>query len=108
MDSIRPLLQVRPGEVLIKFMTDYVRRFVTSEVSPTRDSFRRFFGFEGVPERLASLSDSQDWEDELLTIYAQNLRAIGNFQYVCSAIVLYPKIDRSYFHLIYADLHRRG
>jgi three-Cys-motif partner protein len=108
MASIQPLLQVSPSEVLINFMTDYVRRFIPSEDPPTRDSFQRFFGSDGVPDRLASLSDPQDREDELLTIYAENLRAAGNFKYVCAAIVLYPEIDRSYFHLIYATRHRRG
>jgi hypothetical protein len=108
MASIQPLLQVRPGEVLINFMTDYVRRFVTSDDPPTRDSFQRFFGSDGVPERLSSFADPQDREDELLTLYAENLRAVGNFKYVCAAIVLYPEIDRSYFHLIYATRHRRG
>ncbi len=39
MKLIAPLLQLKPGEVLINFMTDYIRRFIDSPDQQTQESF---------------------------------------------------------------------
>lgn len=108
LEDIRPLLRVNPGEVLINFMTDYVRRFVESPQGETVETFDRFFGCTGMRDRLQAIHDPQDREDELFRAYAAQVRRAGGYRYACAAVVLYPAVDRSYFHLIYATRHRRG
>jgi three-Cys-motif partner protein len=108
MDPISPLLRQRPGEVLINFMTDYIRRFIDHPQEQTREQFAALFGSEEVRGHLQALSDPQDREDALFTNYADTVRKIGDFTYTCAAIAFYPEIDRRYFHLIYATRHRRG
>jgi three-Cys-motif partner protein len=108
LEDIRPLLRLHPGEVLINFMTDYVRRFVESPRKETVASFNRFFGCKGMKDRIQRISDPKDREDALVRSYAEQFRQAGGYPYACSAVVLYPEVDRSYFHLIYATRSRRG
>jgi three-Cys-motif partner protein len=44
MDLIAPLLQLKPGEVLINFMTDYIRRFIDYPGQQTQKQFTSLFG----------------------------------------------------------------
>jgi hypothetical protein len=50
----------------------------------------------------------QEVEDELFTFYAERLRASGQFDFACPAVVLHPDVERTYFHLIYATRHPKG
>ncbi len=110
LDRIQPLLRYAPGEVLINFMTEHIRRFVTPKESRGEilESFRRLFGTGDIFARVSRLEDAQDREDELFTAYADRVREAGGFEYTCPAVVLHPVGDRTYFHLIYATRHRRG
>lgn len=107
MDVIRPLLRLKPGEVLINFMTGDIKRFVDSPEDQTRESFKQLFGSENFQDKLRGLS-KEDREDAMVEEYMRNLRREGNFNYVCSAIVLHPEMDRTRFHLIYGTHHLRG
>jgi three-Cys-motif partner protein len=44
LDLITPLLQLKPGEVLVNFMTSFIRRFIKSPDAATQRSFDRLFG----------------------------------------------------------------
>src|SRR5262245_64036600 len=59
-------------------------------------------------DRIQSITDPQDREDALGRSYAEQVRQAGRYRHTCSAVVLYPEVDRSYFHLIYATRSRRG
>ena len=102
---ISPLLKLKPGEVLINFMTSHIRRFLTDENS--RQSFEDLFGSAEVMERVAGLT-GQDLDDALISEYSDMLKREGRFTHVLSAIVLHPEIDRTHFHLIYATRHPKG
>jgi three-Cys-motif partner protein len=107
MDVIKPLLQFKPGEVLINFMTGDIRRFATSPQQQTEESFHRLFGskeFKKVVEGLTGM----DREDALVAEYRNIVAAKGDFKFTCSAIVLHPEFDRTRFHLIYATRHPKG
>lgn len=110
LERIEPLIKLTPGEVLINFMTEHIRRFVTPKEDRAQiiDSFRRLFGPEAVFDRVSQITDAQDREDELFTTYASRVREVGKFSYSCPAVVLHPDRDRTYFHLIYATRHRKG
>jgi len=110
LNRIETLLQRSPGEVLINFMTEHIRRFVTPKEKRAEiiDSFRRLFGTDEVFERISKMTDAQDREDELFTAYAERVREVGKFDYACPAVILHPVGDRTYFHLVYATRHRKG
>ena len=107
MDTIAPLLSVKPGEVLINLMTKDVRRFIESPEQQTQASFDRLFGRPGVKERVAGLQ-GLDRDDAVVDEYQSSVRQFGGFRYVCSAIVLHSERNRTHFHLIYATRHRKG
>ena len=107
MSAIAPLLRLQPGEVLINFMTGHIRRFIESPDPPTQDSFVDLFGSIDFRAQLVGLEE-QDREDAIVETYAGNVKRVGNFRYVCNAIVLHPEIDRTHFHLIYATRNSKG
>jgi len=108
MGLIAPLLRQQPGEVLINFMTEFIRRFIDHPSQPTREQFAALFGTADIKDRVQALPDPQDREDALFRAYAENVRATGQFSHTCAAIILHPDIDRTFFHLIYATRHRKG
>jgi three-Cys-motif partner protein len=107
MRTIAPLLQLRPGEVLINFMTGHILRFAEHPDSPIQQSFDGLFGSSDYRNRIAGLT-GQDREDELVRSYCDAVRTVGGYDYVCPAIVLHPENDRTHFHLLYATRHARG
>lgn len=110
LNQIQPLLQETPGEVLINFMTEHIRRFVSPKERREEiiDSFRRLFGSEEAFERVRQIPNAQDREDELFTAYASGVRKAGEFDYTCPAVVFHPIEERTHFHLIYATRHPKG
>ncbi|MBI2059415.1 MAG: three-Cys-motif partner protein TcmP [Nitrospirae bacterium] len=107
LDTIAPLLQCRPGEVLINFMTSAIRRFIDSPQYETKESFRKMFGSEDFRETIATLS-GQDRDDAAVGEYALNVKRTGGFNHTCTAIVLDPQKDQTHYHLIYATRNVKG
>lgn len=105
LDLIKPLLQLRPGEALVNFMTGHIVRFAEDEGQ--RRNFDRLFGAVDYRRRIEGLT-GQDREEELVRCYMDAIRETGTFKYVCSAIVLNPLKDRTHFHLIYGTRHLKG
>lgn len=106
MDVIAPLLELTPSEVLINFMTDYVKRFVELPDEATGAEFVKMFGSDVRPA-IKGLG-SEEREEALVAEYMKNLGQRGNFPFVASAIVFKPEIESTYFHLIYATRNRKG
>lgn len=107
LDVIQPLLRLRPGEVLVNFMTGFIARFVDSADEGIRRSFDRLFGSVDYRSRIAGLT-GQDREEELVRCYAEAIGLAGGFDHVCPAIVLHPEKDRTHFHLLYATRNAKG
>ena len=107
MDVIAPLLRVRPGEILVNFMTGHILRFAEADDVGIRRSFDALFRPIDYRTRLEGLA-GQDREDELVRCYVDAIKANGSFDYVCSAVVLHPLKKRTHYHLIYATRHRKG
>ena len=101
METIAPLLRLNPGEVLINFMTEHIRRFIESPQRQTQESFKKLFGTGDFKNELLGLS-KQDREDALIATYSGNVKRTGAFDHVISAIVLNLNKNRTHFHLIYA------
>lgn len=106
-DVIKPLLNLRPGEVLVNFMTGHISRFAELRDPKNRKAFDGLFGPIDYRGRISGL-DGQDREDELVRCYADALRAIGGFNYVCPSLVLHPEKNRTHFDLIYATRNLKG
>lgn len=107
METITPLLQLNPAEVLINFMTEHIRRFIESPQRQTQESFVELFGSGQFKGELRGLEE-KDREDALVTIYSESVKRVGSFAYTSSAIVLHPTKDRTHFHLIYATRDPKG
>jgi len=107
METITPLLQLNPAEVLINFMTEHIRRFIESPQKQTQESFLKLFGSGQFKDKLIGLEE-KDREDALVTTYRESVKRVGSFTHTSSAIVLHPTRDRSHFHLIYATRGPKG
>jgi three-Cys-motif partner protein len=107
MATITPLLKLKPGEVLINFMTGHIRRFLESPQEQTQESFKRLFGSGSFLEKIQGLAQ-QDREDAAVLEYATNAKSVGDFNFACSAIVLHPETNRTHFHLIYLTRNLKG
>jgi hypothetical protein len=100
-------LKHKPGEILIKFMTEHIRRFVDSPQQLTQESFKKLFGSSEFKDKLKGLAE-KDREDALVTAYSERVKQVGAFGYTSSALVLHPGKDRTQFHLIYATRDPKG
>jgi hypothetical protein len=107
METIAPLLRLHPGEVLVNFMTEHIRRFIDSPQKQTQDSLKKLFGSDEFKAKLKGL-EKLSREDALIEAYCDSLRKVGGFPYVSCTIVLHPERDRTHFHLIYATRDPRG
>jgi len=107
METIAPLLQLTPGEALINFMTEHIRRFLDSPGEETQDSFRRLFGSDTFRAKVQGLA-GPDREDAAVEEYTRNAQKVGGFPFGCNAIVLHPDMDRTHFNLIYLTRNPKG
>lgn len=105
MKIIAPLLRVKPGEVLINFMLEFIRRYI--EQQGLRKGLEELFGTSGFDENLANLSGI-DRDDAITAKYCEGLCRFCDFQYVLRASILHPDKDRLNFQLIYGTRHPKG
>lgn len=92
--EIGPILQHRPGEVLLNFMFDHINRFLGE------------MGWNIEVETL--VHEGLNREDAILTVYQDRFRAAGDFDCVTTTRILKPLAERSYFHLVYGTRHWKG
>ena len=107
LETITPLLKLNPGEVLITFMTEHIRRFIEWPQKQNQESFMKLFGSGQFKDILKGLEE-KDREDAIVTAYSECVKRVGAFGYTSSAIVLHPKKNRTHFHLIYATRDLTG
>ena len=107
MAAIKPLLDLRPSEVLINFMTGHIKRFVVSPEKNSQEQFEELFGDPSFREKVQGLTGPER-EFAAVNAYADNLAKAGKFEYVCKAIVLNPNQDKTHYHLIYATRNSKG
>jgi three-Cys-motif partner protein len=105
LDTIRPLLTLEPGEVLVNFMTSHIIRHVST--ASVKDQIAAVFGSHEPLDRIKKLH-GMDRVDACVDEYCSVLKSTGRFEHVCPAVVLQPTKDRPHFHLIYATRKDRG
>jgi len=107
MDVIAPLIQQKPCELLINFMTGHIIRFIEDEREGLKASFQKLFGDDSYSRKIEGLSGHQR-EDAIVEAYAERIKEVGGYPYVSTALVLQPTRDRTHFHLIYATRNLKG
>lgn len=105
MNTIKPLLELKPSEFLINFMSSHIRRFINFKES--KESFEELFGEPDVPSKVAHL-EGYDRDDQMLEIYCKNVAMAGKFPFARPAIILEPNENRPHFHLIYCTRDDKG
>jgi three-Cys-motif partner protein len=100
-DRIRPILQVNPGEVLINFMSFWIKRFLDDPTKP----FEELLGKD--VKRLRTLQ-GEELEDELINTYASRVKEEGNYTYTCAIPILMPDRDAIHYNLIYGTRNFKG
>jgi three-Cys-motif partner protein len=107
MTAMASLLQLPNLEVLVNFMTSFIKRFMQSPDELTQKQLEALFGdgsFRRVIQGLAGL----EREYAAVDAYASNLAKVGNFKYACKALVLNPEFDKTHYHLVYATRNAKG
>jgi hypothetical protein len=107
MARMASLLQLPNIEVLVNFMTSFIKRFLESPDELMQKQLETLFGdrtFRSVIQGLTGL----EREYAAVDAYASNLAKVGNFRYVCKALVLNPEIDKTHYHLVYATRDPKG
>jgi three-Cys-motif partner protein len=99
--TIKPILRLVPGEVLINLMTSFIKRFLSDDSK----GFDRLVGPDW--QRLVSLS-GEEQEEELVDSYTLTVRRTGRFRYVCTLPVMKPDQDAFHYHMVYATRHEKG
>ncbi len=107
LDAIKPLLTLKPGEVLINLMTKDIHRFINWTEESNQQSFARLYGSDSFRRRVSGLS-GLDLDDACVEQYMTVLQQAGSFPFSSCAIVLNPETDRSHFHLVYVTRDRKG
>lgn len=96
-----PLLRYQPGEVLVNFMTSFIRRF------PDDPSLDKLYGDSEFRQAIKGLSgDALD--SALIDEYCSRIKKSGDFAYVSAALVAKPKSDAAHYHLIYGSRSIKG
>ena len=107
MQTIAPLLRIKPCEVLINFMTSFIMRFIEDGRESIEASFRRLFGDDSYKQRVEA-KEGHAREDAIVSAYADRIATVGGFSFVSSTVVLHPIRDRTHFHLVYATRSLKG
>jgi three-Cys-motif partner protein len=99
-EIIAPLLKHTPGEVLINFMYDHIRRFLESPSSKVSASIKALLG--------PTHDDVPRTEEAVASRFCERVRTVGNFKCVTWTPILKPTADRTYFHLVYGTRNSKG
>ena len=106
---LAPLLRHRPSEVIVNFMFEHVNRFLDDKRAEIRESYDLPFGDRNWRSRFDALqAQGLDREEAVLELFREQLKIVGDFDYVLSARVQRPTADRSHFYLVYGTRNRKG
>lgn len=105
LETIRPLLKLQPGEVLVNLMTSHIIRHINNP--SVRSQIAAVFGSARPLERIDSLRGIARI-DACVEEYCAVLKSEGGFEYVAPAVVLQPTKNRPHFFLIYGSRKAKG
>lgn len=107
--KLAPLLRHRPSEVIVNFMFEHVNRFLDDKRPEIRASYILPFGDPDWRARFDALQASGlEREEAVLEFFREQLKSVGEYDYVISARVQRPTAARSQFYLVYGTRNRKG
>lgn len=107
--KLGPLLRHRPSEAIVNFMYEHVNRFLDDERPEIRASYTPPFGDPHWRPRFeALLLSGLSREEAVLELFREQLKSVGEYEYVISARVQRPTAARSQFYLVYGTRSRKG
>jgi three-Cys-motif partner protein len=109
LQAMAPLLQHRPGEVLVNFMYEHFNRFLDDKRADIRASQVLPFGDPNWRARLTHLmAGGLSREDAVLELFRSQLKAVGGFDYVLSTRIRHRVAEKAHFYLVYGTRHEKG
>jgi three-Cys-motif partner protein len=99
--ALGPLLRIKPGEVLINFMSSFITRFINDPATNLENIL-------GADYRDLRGLTHEEREDEAVSRYCKLIKRQGDFRYVCALPVMKPDQDAIHFYLIYGTRHAKG
>lgn len=99
--KLAPLLRIRPGEILINFMSAFIVRFLN-------DPATNMESILGPDYRSLRDLGHEEQEDEAVRRYCDLIRKEGGFDYVCALPVMKGDRDEINFYLIYGTRNAKG
>ncbi len=107
--ALAPLLRGRNREVLVNVMAYAINRHIVDGRPEVQRSFNYLFGDTGWRDELAALkAEGRTIEEAVLTLYLRRMKAACRFKHMTSTRVLWPGVDRTYFHLVYGTNNWAG
>ncbi len=107
LEVITPLLRNEPGEVLITFMLEFIRRFADHPSPGIQKTINDLYGEMDIARKFdGSIGDDRD--DLLLAEYIDRVQRTGAFGFASSSLILHPEKARRHFNLVYLTRHHRG
>jgi three-Cys-motif partner protein len=107
LEIIAPLLRQQPGEVLITFMLEFIRRFADHPQPGIQKTIDDLYGEPSIARRFDGVV-GEDRENLLLNEYVKQVQKVGDYNFASSSLVLHPEKSRRHFHLVYLTRHHRG
>lgn len=107
LNVIKPLLAMKPAEVLINFMTEHIRRFIDWPDETNQEGFVELFGTNSFRQSVSGFTGAAR-DDEYVKQYMAVVQEAGGYSLASCAIVLKPGTDRSHFHLVYLTRDPKG
>lgn len=108
LDRIAGLLAQENSEVLITFMTDFLRRAAGREDEQTAELVSSILNTTDAQAELQQIDDPESREKWFIKRYKSRLAMLGKYRYPASTLILYPGADRTLYHLIYGTRHLAG
>ncbi len=99
--GLGPLLRIKPGEVLINFMSTFIVRFLNDDATNMEEIL-------GPDYRDIRVLGHEEREDEAVRRYCELLKRQGDFPYVCALPVMKRDQDAIHFYLIYGTRNAEG
>ncbi|HRJ77306.1 MAG TPA: three-Cys-motif partner protein TcmP [Planctomycetota bacterium] len=108
LDEVVSLLLGQSSEVLINFMTHFVQRQVGNMDPDTQEKAASILGGTETLKQIRALSSAQDKEDLIVQSYCNYVRMKCKFSFVAATPILFPAMDRTFYHLVYGSRNIMG
>jgi three-Cys-motif partner protein len=115
LSQLQPLLARRNSEILFNFMFEFINRAASIDDPAVINGLEELMphgnwkqSLENSEKKLGRALTLDERKEILASAFAQSLRQLGGYKYVCDIPVLRPLSDRPLYLLFHATRHERG